>query len=288
MKLKLEEIATGVYVASAFPDVNLGLILVDGGAVAVDAPALPADARTWREQVCALAAGPIRYTILTDHHPDRAFSAGLLGAPIVAGRETLRLLREAGEEYRRAAIEEWRQQGFRETPGPGDHRLALPDAGVAGRIILHTCPQVVVETVAGAAPGSIWILLPQQGVLFAGDTIVTATHPLLGSAPDTGAWLETLVTVRRSRFPASIIVPGRGPVGDHEQTHPLSEYIQLVRRRIRSLHRAGRSRNGLAGLVGELLAAFPVTDADQDRTQRRIRSGLERVYAELRPDGAAP
>ena len=109
----------------------------------------------------------------------------------------------------------------------------------------------------------------------------------MGSAPDTGAWLETLVAVRRSRFPASIIVPGRGPVGDGKQTHALSEYIQLVRRRIRSLHRAGRNRNDLASLVRELLAAFPVTDADQDRAQRRIRSGLERVYEELRPDEAA-
>lgn len=287
MRLKLEEIATGVYVAPAFPDVNLGLICIDGGAIAVDAPALPADARAWHEQVCALADGPIRYTILTDHHPDRAFSAGMLGAPVIAGRETLRLLREAGEEYRRTAIDDWRQQRPRETPGPEDHKVAIPDAGVAGRITLHTRPQVVVETVAGAAPGSIWVLLPQEGILFAGDTIVAGTHPLLGSTPDTGAWLETLVAVRRSRFPASIIVPGRGPVGDGKQTHALSEYIQLVRRRIRSLHRAGRNRNGLAGLVREFLAAFPVTDADQDRAQRRIRSGLERVYEELRPDEAA-
>jgi len=70
-----------------YPGANVGLIVLPGGAIAVDAPALPADAWAWRQQAMDTAGGPILYVVLTDAHPDRLLCAGLLGAPIVTTRE---------------------------------------------------------------------------------------------------------------------------------------------------------------------------------------------------------
>ncbi|HIE39495.1 MAG TPA: MBL fold metallo-hydrolase [Anaerolineales bacterium] len=281
----MEEIAPGVYVSSFYPGINVGLIVTDGGPIMVDSPPLPDDARAWRERAEEVAGGPIRYVVLTDHHPDRLIGAGWPGAPVVAGRGAFRRLREGGESLWRAVVEEW----VRRRPGAeglADARPVLPEVIVAGRVSLHGSVPVVVESVPGAAPGSVWVRLPEQEVLFAGDTVVVGAHPFLAEAPDTRAWLETLVDLRRPWFPARLIVPGRGPVCDKEATRDLSAYIQRVRRRIRSVHTAGGGRGDLAGLVEEFLSLFPIEEGERERVQRQVRAGLERVFEELRPEEA--
>jgi len=282
----MKEIISGIYVSTFYPDVNVGFVCVNGGAVAIDAPPLPSDAQTWRETILSTAGGPVRYTILTDHRLDRALSARLLGAPIVAARATLHRLKEL-KEREAETVQQWARQHLDRADELAGLTLPLPEITVSGRLTLHHgSPEVIVETVQGAAPGSVWVLLPEQRVLFAGDTLVVHTHPLLDEAPDTGAWLQTLTRIRRPSFPADLLVPGRGPICGKEQTHSLSDYLRQVRRRIRSLHRTSRGKSTLAGLVDELIARFPVEANREGEIRIRIRRGLERVYVELEPGEA--
>ena len=277
----MEEIIPGVYVATFYPDINVGFVCVDGGAIAIDAPALPSDARVWRETILKTAGGPVRYTILTDYRLDRALSAGLLGGPIVAGRATLLRLKGL-KENEAEAIHQWMRHHGRKEDLEG-HHLPVPEIGVEGRLTIHGSPEVVIESVPGATPGSVWVRLPQGRALFTGDTLVVGTHPLLDEAPDTGAWLQTLTRLRRPHFPAEAIVPGRGPVCEKEATRPLSEYIQQARRRVRSLHTAGRNKSAVLSLVDEFLPLFPVGKDQEGKVRERIRAGLERIFEELAP-----
>ncbi len=275
----MEEITPGVYVATFYPGINVGFICIDGGAIAVDAPPLPSDARDWREAILRTAGGPVRYTILTDGRLDRALSAHLLGAPIIAGRAALsrlRALRGNGVE----AVRQWLRLHGREDD-PKEYHLPVPEIGVEGRMTVHDVPEVVLESIPGAAPGSVWVRVPAKRVLFAGDTVVVGTHPLLDEAPDTGGWLQALTRLRRPYFPADFIVPGRGPVSGKEATRPLSEYIQRVRRRVRSLHTAGQGRSAVLSLVEEFLNMFPVKEGEERKARERVRAGLERVFEEL-------
>jgi glyoxylase-like metal-dependent hydrolase (beta-lactamase superfamily II) len=280
-----EEIAPGVYVSTAYPGINVGFIATDGGAVAVDAPPLPNDARAWKDHILEVADGPILYTILTDHHLDRSLSAGLLDAPVVAGRGAFEGLRESGAEEK--LINEWAKQHPEVAAELEDHHITLPDVTISDRVVIHGSPLVAVERIAGSAPGSVWVLLREEGILFAGDTLVVGTQPFLGDAPDTRAWLKTLVKMRRSYFPADTLIPGWGAVCDEDGTQPLSEYIRRVRRRIRSVHTAGGDRSELAELVPEFLAMFPVEEGERERLQCRITAGLEQVYEELTPKDTA-
>lgn len=280
-ELNMEEVAPRVYAASFYPGINVGFIVTEDGAIAVDAPPLPSDAIEWRATIEQVAGGPIRYLILTDPHPDRLIGTGWMEAPIVAGRQTLQYLLEGGEPLWRAMIEEWAHRRP-DVEHVEKARPVLPEILVAGRITLHGSQPVTVESVAGAAPGSVWVRLLAQEVLFTGDTVVVGSHPPLSRAPDTQAWLRTLVELRRARSPAQHIVPGRGPVCDKDATRSMSQYIQQVRRRVRSVHAAGGNRGDLAALVPEFLSFFPIAE-ERERVQRRVRAGLERVYEELRP-----
>ena len=279
----MKEIAPHIYASTEYPGVNVGFIAVPRGAIAVDAPTLPGDARAWRQRIMETAGGPILYVVLTDTHPDRLLGAGLLEAPIVAARAAYDHASAYTDGFWRGIVEGWTRRYPGAADGLAGVRIVLPEIVFTSRVTLRKGGMdVTVGGVAGAAPGSARLYLREQNVLFAGDTLVAGTHPYLAAAPDTQAWLETLRTLRRARFSKTIIVPGRGPLCDQSATRPLSEYITLARRRVRSLHIAGLPRVDTATLVAELLPLFPVPDDERELIQRRIKAGLDRLYEELR------
>ena len=281
----MKEIAPDIYASTKYPGVNVGFILAPAGVIAVDVPTLPQDARAWRQRILDVSGGPILYVVLTDTHPDRLLSAGLLEAPIVSARGAYDRASVYTEGFWRGVIDSW----TRRCPEAADDlvgvRIVLPEVVFTGRLTLHKGGMdVTVEHISGAAPGSAWVYLLELDVLFAGDTLVMETHPFLTATSGNKAWLNTLTALRRACFSNTIIVPGRGPLCDQSATRPLSEYIRLARRRVRSLHAAGMARADTASLVAEMLPLFPVSDGERELVQRRIKVGLDRLYEELRPE----
>lgn len=276
----MREIAPNVYVSAFYPGINLGCIRTTDGVVAVDAPLRREDALAWREQIRELTGQPLRWLVLTDYCPDRLPGAAWMGAPVIAGREAAHRFGEGGDMLWRLTMEEW----ARRRPGAVEWetvRLPRPHLAVAGRVTLHTSPLVVIEPVAGPTAGSIWVRLPELGIIFTGDVVVCDTIPPLSESPDSRAWLTTLVEMRRERFRVTQIVPGRGPVCDKAATLPQSEYIQRMRRRVRSFQLAGGERGGLSALTGEFLSVFPLRDDEREWARREVLASLERVYDEL-------
>jgi glyoxylase-like metal-dependent hydrolase (beta-lactamase superfamily II) len=282
--MAIQEIASNVYVSTEYPGANVGFIAMPQGGVAIDAPALPSDARAWRQQIEGTTGKPILYVVLTDTHPDRLLCAGLLGAPIVATRAAYDHAADYTDGFWRGVVDGWARRFPEAEEDLAEVTPVLPEVLFQEHVILHKGGMPLeVEQVAGAAPGSAWVYLADRDVLFVGDTIVVETHPFLEAADDTEAWLKTLRKLRRERFSETTIVPGRGPLTEQAATKPVSDYVALVRRRVRSLHRAERPKGDTAGFVSELMPMFPFPEERRDVVQRRVKAGLDQVYEELKP-----
>jgi glyoxylase-like metal-dependent hydrolase (beta-lactamase superfamily II) len=277
----MKEIASNIYTSTELPGVNVGFVILPAGAIAVDAPTLPHHARAWRRQVEETAGGPILYVVLTDAHPDRLLSAGLLGAPLVAARGGYDRAAAYTDGFWRGIVDSWGRRYPEAADELADVSIVLPEIMFSTSITLHKGGEdVTVRHVVGAGPGSAWLHLHDQDVLFAGDTLIPDSHPFLHAAPDTKAWLNTLTALRRAHYAETIIVPGRGPLCSQEDTRPLSDYIALARRRARSMHAAGEDAD-VAAVVTEMLPLFPFPDDQREQVMRRIKAGIERVYEEL-------
>lgn len=281
----MKKIASNIYISTEMPGVNVGFIALPAGAVAIDAPTLPHDARVWREQIVETAGGPILYVVLTDAHPDRLLSAGVLEAPVIAARAAYDRASTYTDGFWRSIVDGWSRRYPEAAEDLAEVSIKLPEIMLTDRLTLHKGgADVTIEKVVGGAPGSVWVHLLEQDVLFVGDTVVVENHPFMEAAPDTKGWLETLQVLRRKRYSDTTIVPGRGPLCKQEDTRPLSEYLALVRRRIRSLQKAGRVRADRGTVVAELQSYFPIPDGEQDTVQRRIKAGLDRLGEEFRED----
>ncbi len=284
----MEKIAENVYASTDYPGVNCGFIVMPAGVIAVDAPTLPRHARAWRDEILATAGVPLLYVVLTDGHPDRLLSAGVLcgsrDVAIVAARAAYDRASEYTDGFWRGVVDGWARRYPEAANELTQARIKLPEVMFTTGLTLHKGGKdLKIERVVGAAPGSAWVHLPEQDVLFAGDTLVVRNHPFMDAAPDTKGWLNTLTTLRRARFSDTTIVPGRGPLCTQSDTRPLSDYIALARRRMRSLHRAQQTRKDVADVVEEMLPLFHVPDEERELVQRRIKAGLEQVYRELQP-----
>jgi len=281
----MREIAPNVYVSIEYEYVNVGCVVGPDGVVAIDAPTLPEDALDWRGRIEALTDRPIVYTALTDAHPHRLLCAALLEAPIVASRGAYEQAADYSRGFWRNVVRRLKRHHGEQGEALKTVEPELPSILFADTMTLHKAGRDVrLEVTDGAAPGSSLVRLTEMNVMFLGDTLVVGRPPVMDECPDTKAWLDTLTSLRRSYLADTTFVPGRGQLSDQSATEPLSEYIRLARRRVRSLHRADKPRDDVTDAVDELLAVYAVPGDQQSGYRRRVRNGLKQVYDELAPE----
>lgn len=278
----MQEIASGIFVETGFRRVNVGAILTADGWVLIDTPPYPEDARCWRESLQEVRDAPIRAIVTTDCHRDRFLGNFWFDTRVViAHAESINHIRSLPSAFVDSAIEALAQDSV-ERHQFSNMRLRLPTVSFTRRMQLRYGGwEIPLLAMPGPTAGSLWVHLPEHGVLFAGDSIIVNQHLYISNS-STKDWLENMTNLRRSRFAAEIIVPGRGPLTDKAATEPVSNYLRLARRRVHSLYRAGRPRADTSSLVPELLPMFPYQEHELERVQRRIKTGLDRIYEEFK------
>jgi len=283
----VRELAPNVFVETGYRLVNVGAILTGDGWVLVDAPPYPRDAQHWHHCLEEIALLPILALILTDGQREHLLGACWFGArTIVAHEETSQQIANLPQTFLDSASDALASNAL-EREQLAAVSLLMPNAGLTERMQLRFGAwHISLLAMAGPTAGSVWVHLPEQRVLFAGPGICIDEHPTIASCR-TKDWLENLTELRRPSFAADIIVPGHGPVVDKSATEPISNYLRVARRRVFSLYRAGRPRADTAALVPELLEMFPYDASDIENVQRRVKSGLDRIYEEFKASDRA-
>lgn len=272
----MQKLAGNTYVESSYAGVAVGAVVTKAGIICIDTPTRPSDARAWREKIGSLSPKPILYVINTDHQRDRVLGNQWFDAPVIAHDwvgERIRLYPEivksggfdGGVDY----------ELMRELAGV---RVIPPQVTFSDELTLFKGDrEIIVRHMPGASPGASWVLLPESGIVFTGDSVVMGTHPHLAET-DFDAWLENLDELRKARFPAKTIVPGRGKATDKAGVKHTQDYLKAARRRLEPIIKNNRSRMELVTVAAELVKQFPVPDAQRDAVSRRVRTELERWY----------
>ena len=253
---------------------NAGFVVTPAGVVVIDALASPRQGEELVRTIRSVTEQPIKWLILTHHHPDHTFGAIVfrrLGARIIAHPDRRTLASEGGED---ALLADWvRVVGL--DAMRGFEFADKPDLPVSGSKTLELGGRRFLIRHPGAAhtAGDLIVWLPDEKILFAGDLLIEdgVTMVVDGSS---GELLRALAVID-SLHPTKV-VPGHGalPARPEELVRRTRDYITQLQASMHSAVERGTP-------MGRALASLP--PADQTRpvslNSRRRRNAV-RVYLE--------
>jgi glyoxylase-like metal-dependent hydrolase (beta-lactamase superfamily II) len=188
---------------------NAGFVVTADGVVVVDALGTPALGAALLQSIRRVTREPVRRVILTHYHADHfyglaAFKAA--GAEVWAHRAALAYL-EGGEAERRLAQRSRDLFPWVDESMPlvrADHWLEGDESFVLGGVRFE------VQYMGPAhSPEDLIVVLPGEGVIFAGDILSSGRVPYVGEA-DSRRWLECID--RLLALKPRIMVTGHGEV----------------------------------------------------------------------------
>lgn len=276
----LKKLADGVFVETRFEGGNVGLILSERGALLIDTPMLPSDARRWQLTLMRRSVNHIYGIVNTDYHPEHFLGNTFFMPTRTFGHE---LSAKPITKYKTSTIEQVSNLYREKDPMLAEEILGIethpPELCVEDRATLYLGDRrVEVLYLEGHTPASLGVYLPEEGILFAGDNIANNEHPTMYQA-NTIAWVNTLKRIKE--MDVSLIVPGEGEMCDKRVIDPMIEYIVEMHKRVVKRFRKGASRRECVDKVG-MLEFFDFPDDQAARIKRRRRESVERVYTEVR------
>lgn len=282
----MKEIAPGVHVHLHYRGSNVGLIETDDGSVLIDTPVVPAGNYAWLSYIRKVTGDkPILYVVNTDHHRGHVLGNQYYGAPVIAHELAWKNMRGYGANFIQRVIEAFKREPEIQAQ-LGDIEIVRPTITFDNRLdIEHGGRAIRLIHVGGHTEATIVAWLPEEKILFAGDTVFGDQHPYMAQA-NSKQWLEALSYIRKLN--PAMIIAGHGPIYDIEVTEPLSEYIRLVRRRVRSCYQKGYSKQETASaLVKGLVPLFPIPPERRSKLESQIKQGINRVYNEYKKQAEA-
>jgi len=253
---------------------NAGFIVTSQGVVVIDALASPRDGEMLLQAIRRVTPQPVRWLILTHHHPDHHFGAIVFkraGAKVIAHPDTRTLASEAGAD---ALVADWTRVVGRAAMR-GFEFADRPDRPVTDSDTLRLGGRTIVVTHPGAAhtAGDLMVWLPRERILFAGDILVEdgVTMVVDGSASALERALDDV-----GRLSPRVAVPGHGAI----PSDPLA-LVALTRTYITGLEADMRRAVEREVPMQHALDALPPADERRPVSlASRRRRNAARVYVE--------
>jgi len=273
----MHEIKPGIYYEDSYSGPTIGAILLSRGMIFIDAPLRPEDGHRWKTTLLNRSQGTIhKLAVCLDDHPDRTIGAKSLDCPILTHKDAATGLQEPNSLYRPQYTESGSQwEKYPETSGI---QWMAPDITFTEKIQFHWGDdEVVVEHHPGPRPGSSWVIIPSQKVMFIGDAVVDKGPPFLGKA-HLPTWIDTLDYLLRARFRDYVMISGRGGAVTPDHIKELKKNFRKIFRRIDKLASRKASAEDIKDQAEKFLDDFNFLKRDREFFLQRLQHGLSQYY----------
>ncbi|RPJ27270.1 MAG: hypothetical protein EHM33_08650 [Chloroflexi bacterium] len=273
----MDAIAKDVYIEEKYLGVTLGVIVQPRGLVQIDAPPSPDDGRTWRASLMGMGGGPERVLINLDAHADRTLGARTMDCTVIAHEKTALAFRNRPNTFKAQGDETG--ANWEAIPGLGSVRWAPPEISFMEKMTLHWGDTpILLESHPGPASGAIWVILPEEKVVFVGDAVTRGQPPFLAyaSLPE---WLEALKILQEPEYKGFTIVSSRGGMITPQVVRNQADILKRIHDKVEKLGNKKSSPAAVDKLADQLLKDFKAPAARQKQYAHRLRYGLNHYYA---------
>jgi len=216
--IELEQVTPNVFTNTKLRGCNPSFVVTSDGVVVIDTPQLPTRAVAMRK--AAEQCGPIRFVINTENHVDHIFgNYWFKGAGEIVNHKALWDIfmdpKAALDpfDYALEAIPTDDPEAGPLIPDRDAYYADLPRGTVifTGDLLKLRVGDHTIDChwTPGHTPGQLAVHVPEERVVFTGDTIFSGVQTWLMTS-NVDQWLEALETIRA--LDVDYVVPGHGPV----------------------------------------------------------------------------
>jgi len=272
----MEAIAENVFIEEQYPGVLLGVIRQPRGLMQIDAPPFPEDGRAWRASLMGISSGHDRLLINLDAHPDRTLGARAMDCTVLAHEKAAQLFNNRPAAFKPPSEEtgaEWES-----LPGMSGIRWAPPEISFTKEITLDWgSVNVYLEHHPGPSLEAIWVILPEEKIVFIGDTVLKNQPPFFMNA-NIPAWLEALELLQSDEYNGYTIISGRdGEVSNIFINHQI-KFLKETLKRLDKLAARKSAPDATQSLIQPLLKRLRFAAARHEQFAQRLRYGLRYYY----------
>jgi glyoxylase-like metal-dependent hydrolase (beta-lactamase superfamily II) len=273
----MDEIARNVFIETGLLGVTVAVIPFSGGQILIDSPFRNEDIRSWRASLVNLAAGGERVLINLDAHYDRTLGSRAMEATLITHEATATAFRSRPLTFK--SQHTGTGSAWELSNNLGTIRWVPPDITFDNSISLYPDSITLsIEHHPGPMAGSCWIDIPEEKILFVGDTLPVGQPPFLANA-DISAWIESLELLASSRFAGYRIVSGRGGLTTAAHAAPLIKWLGSVESKIKDLGEKSAPPEETSGLVSKFLKDFQFPREQESQYSDRLKWGFFQYYA---------
>jgi glyoxylase-like metal-dependent hydrolase (beta-lactamase superfamily II) len=215
----LQKITDNIFTETTFQGCNSSFIVTKEGAVVIDTPMVPVEAREWKTRIESHA--PVRYVIINEAHIDHYCGCCYLEGTVIGTEDTYSALKNAKIEEFIGAL----SMLAPDSPKPDQNfYFRPPEITIESEGTLHLGDHTIrILSVPGHTPQQLAVHVPEERVLFTSDNINLEIPTFVSALPD--EWIKALN--RLSELDVDFVIPGHGEVSDNSVIQQMKDKIQL-------------------------------------------------------------
>ncbi len=282
----MDRLSEHLYAETAYDWANVGAAVTESGVVLLDSPVRPSDSRKWQEEVSSLSPLGVRYLIATDYHGDHTTGSSFIEGDVarIAPQYVYDEISKGDNAFSKEIfVKTLRDLGFTDEADEIENAaVPLPQFCFEDNLTLHLPPLTFeIHRKGGHSPACTSVLVPQEGVLFAGDVVINGPSAGMRDA-FVQEWIDALAWVEG--LDIETIVPGHGEICGKEVATKLKNTLSGMMEIMVEVVAAGKEK----AEATEDPKFLPYFHADETRgeywlQQRKetFRDGLERLFDEV-------
>jgi glyoxylase-like metal-dependent hydrolase (beta-lactamase superfamily II) len=272
----MKQIAPRVHIEDGFLGPVLGVLSLSMGTIMIDSPPCPEDARTWRATLRNMNSGVNRLLINLDDHFDRTLGTRAMDCSVFAHIETAESFRDRGTVFKGQTLDSGAD--WEKCIGLSGVRWAAPNLTFDRQAHLHwDDTPVVVEHHPGPTPGSSWVILPAEKIVFIGDLVLVNQPPFLENA-SLEAWIEALNVLLLASYRDFSVISSRSGLVTAEHMRNQKEQIRYIDKRVKAMASRKSGVEETGAVAEKVLSDLSFSREKADQYRRRLSYGLQRYY----------
>jgi len=272
----MQSLRDNIHLEDKYTGITLAAINLPQGMIYIDAPPTPEEARVWRADLLDLECGYERLLINLDTNADRVIGSRAMDCPI--------LVQENTAEYYRNRTGIFKNQGeltgkvWETIPSLGNIRWSPPEITFSDQMSLHWGDTPIqLEHHSGSDIGAIWVVFPEEKIVFVGDAVLKNQPPFLEKA-NIPRWLDDINLLMSEKYQGYTIISGRGGVCATSTIEKQREVLQSAYQGLEHLAKKGAGIESTEKMIPALLDPLRFLAAERELFTARLRYGLAAYY----------